>query len=143
MNKIQKETIRYLRGEGLGYKAIATRMGVTDNAVKSYCKRNGLNGVATKNADVICRQCGKLMEKPPGTERKKFCSAVCRSKWWSHHPYLYKMKEEGEKACEQCGKNFNSFYSKNRKYCCHPCYIIARFGKWKHDPIEKVEGGRL
>ena len=142
MNTMQKETIRYLRGEGLGYKAIATRMGVTENTVKGFCQRNGLIGVATKNSVTLCRQCRKPLEKLPRSGHKKFCSSNCRSKWWSGHTYLYKYRHENNQECVQCGNVFNSFYSKNRKYCCQKCYIIARFGKWKNESIEQMKGGR-
>lgn len=40
MTDAQKENIRYLRGEGLGYRAIASRLGISENTVKSFCRRN-------------------------------------------------------------------------------------------------------
>lgn len=48
MTDAQKENIRYLRGEGLGYRAIAARLGISENTVKSFCRRNDLTGVASK-----------------------------------------------------------------------------------------------
>ena len=30
--------------------------------------------------------------------------------------------------CEKCGKKFISYGNKDRKYCCHECYIEDRFG---------------
>lgn len=48
MTDAQKEQVRYLRCEGLGYGAIATRLGISENTVKSFCRRNNLTGVASK-----------------------------------------------------------------------------------------------
>ena len=127
MTAIEKEKIRYLRGEGLGYKVIASRLELTVDAVKSFCKRNGLNGVAAESADNTCRQCGAALDKS-GARQKKFCSDQCRSAWWSSHAYLYNHKDENERTCIHCGDAFNSFQSKERKYCGRPCYIAARFG---------------
>jgi len=127
MNTIEKEKIKYLRVEGLGYKAIAARLGVTENAVKGFCKRCGLDGVAAESAATVCRQCGAALIKS-GARQKKFCSDTCRSMWWSRHTYLYKHKEENKRACIHCGRIFNSFQGKNRKYCGRDCYVAARFG---------------
>lgn len=134
MTAIEKEKIRYLRSEGLGYKAIASRLGVSVSAVKGFCQRNSLNGAVIENMKNICRQCGKPLE----VGRKKFCSDRCRSTWWSNHTYLYQYKEEDKRACAHCGCVFYSFKSKRRKYCCHPCYIAARSDRSPAEEEEKL-----
>lgn len=128
MTTIEKEKIKYLRGEGLGYKAIASRLELSENTVKGFCKRNKLGGVAAENKTNSCRQCGAVLEHTPGRRLKKFCSDRCRSAWWSTRAYLYKHKEENSRACAFCGRVFHSFQSKERKYCGRPCYMTARFG---------------
>ena len=55
MTDAQKENIRYLRGEGLGYRAIAARLGISENTVKSFCRRNNLTP--------------RMVEGPPGADR--------------------------------------------------------------------------
>ena len=127
LTNIQKETVRYLRGEGLGYKAIASRLDLSADAVKGFCKRNGLNGLAVENSDTVCRHCSKPLDKT-GSRQRKFCSDPCRSAWWSSHTYLYKHKKENSSVCVFCGRVFNSFQSKGRKYCGRSCYVAARFG---------------
>jgi hypothetical protein len=130
MTDIEKEKIRYLRGEGLGYKVIASRLELSVAAVKGFCQRNKLDGVAAENADNICRQCGQALgEKMPGAEGKKFCSAACRNAWWNRHAYLREPNEKDRHVCIHCGRVFYSDKSKARKYCGHPCYIKARFGE--------------
>ena len=49
MTDAQKEQVRYLRCEGLGYGAIATRLGISENTVKSFCRRNNLTGWLPKS----------------------------------------------------------------------------------------------
>lgn len=128
MNTIEKEKIRYLRGEGLGYKAIASRLELSVDSVKGYCRRSGLGGEAVQNADNVCRQCGEPFTKKPGAEQKKFCSAVCRNTWWNHHAFLREPKEKDKRVCIFCGCAFYIGRNKDRKYCTHACYIKARFG---------------
>jgi len=133
MTAIEKEKIRYLRGEGLGYKVIASRLELTVDAVKSFCKRNGLNGVAAESADNTCRQCGVTLERKPGSGQKKFCSGKCRNTWWNRHAFLRDPKSEDQRVCGCCGRVFYS-QIKGRIYCGHPCYIKARYGEVKcHD----------
>jgi len=125
MTAIEKEKIRYWRGEGLGYKAIASRLELSENAVKGFCKRNGLDGIAAENGDNVCRQCGAPLERKPGSGQKKFCSAQCRNTWWNRHAFLREPKAENQRVCAFCGRVFNNPI-KGRKYCGHPCYIKAR-----------------
>ncbi len=39
MTPEQKESIMMLRADGLGYKAIAIRLSISVNSVKSFCQR--------------------------------------------------------------------------------------------------------
>jgi len=126
MNIIEKEKIRYWRGEGLGYKAVAAKVGVTESAVKGFCKRSGMGGGYEQDA---CRQCGKPLERIPRGGQKKFCGDVCRNAWWNAHPYLREANESNRRVCVQCGGAFYFRPSVARKYCGRPCYIAARFGK--------------
>jgi len=123
VNLIEKEKIRYWRGEGLGYKAVAAKTGLTENAVKGYCKRQGLIGEAAP--DTVCRQCGQPLE---GTERKRFCGSACHNQWWNARPYLRDSQPKNRRACAHCGTEFFSDPGRNRKYCGHPCYVAHRFG---------------
>lgn len=67
-----KEKIRYLRLEGLGYKGIASTLGLSRDSVKGFCKRNGLDGdscvVALNieekiNKNVLCCCCEKPIKQ--------------------------------------------------------------------------------
>ena len=47
MTTAQKQRIEYLRGKGDSYAAIAADLGISENTIKSYCRRNNI-GVAIK-----------------------------------------------------------------------------------------------
>ena len=130
MTNSQKERIVSMRGEGAGYKAIAAKLSLSVDTVKSFCRRHGLDGAAVRITDDACRQCGKPLERK--TDQKKFCSDKCRSAWWSSHTNLYQQKEENKRVCAHCGRVFYSFQSKRRKFCGHPCFISSYFGGGEH-----------
>ena len=83
MTNQQKEQIRTMRLQGIGYIKIGKSLGISDNTVRSFCRRNGL-GDKSKNA-VACKQCGKLIKIIPKQKPKKFCSDSCRNTWWNEH----------------------------------------------------------
>lgn len=83
MTGIQKQRIEYLRGKGESYAAIAASLGISENTVKSYCRRNNLGaGYITEQQEVdACDNYGKPLEHTPGAKRKRFCSDKCRMLW--------------------------------------------------------------
>ena len=121
MTEEQKSEIALLRNRGVGYGKIAIELGVSENTIKSYCRRNR-NVIKMRQGEHICPMCGKLVTQNPGRREKKFCSDACRRKWWNSHTGL--MKENA--VCAHCGKPFHG--RAGRKYCCHACYIADRFG---------------
>ncbi|MEY8390446.1 RNA polymerase subunit sigma-70 [Lachnospiraceae bacterium] len=129
MTDAQKENIRYLRGEGLGYRAIAARLGISENTVKSFCRRSGLTGIAKPEPAHVCRQCGQPLVESPKRKGRKFCSEACRRAWWKEHAELIDRKAFYSLFCAECGKEFLSYGNQKRKYCSHACYIKARFKK--------------
>ena len=135
MTKNEKEQVDRLRREGLGYKKIAQIIGVSDNSVKTYCRRKGKDEVfqeivapmpGTVHRECLC--CGKEVLQTAGRKEKKFCSDRCRMKWWNSHLDLVKRKAMYEFTCPCCGKQFTAYGNANRKYCSHACYIEDRFG---------------
>lgn len=58
------------------------------------------------------------------------------------HPEALKKNEKAmyRLVCVHCGQEFVSYGNRNRKYCCHDCYIKDRF--WKEEEYEnsKVVG---
>lgn len=136
MTEGQKTQIANLRGEGYGYVRIAQALGISENTVKSFCRRKKLTGKAasqtmsamTKDGNYFCLCCGKEVAQTPGRKEKKFCSDRCRNKWWNSHLDRVKRKANYEFICPQCRKPFTAYGNAKRKYCSHECYIAHRFG---------------
>lgn len=127
MTDLQKEQIRTLRLQGFGYMKIGETLGISDNTVRSFCRRNGL-GDAAKNT-VPCQQCGKLMKIVPKRKSRRFCSDACRTAWWNAHPDCVDRKAIYHFTCAACGEDFTAYGNSHRKYCSRACYIAGRFGK--------------
>ena len=136
MTNEQKKRISSLRKEGYSYSQIARELGINENTVKTFCRRNGLTGDAGKMPEPVfqgiteqpCRQCGKPVIQYPGRKEKKFCCDTCRNKWWNSHLGQVKRKAMYEYTCPSCGSTFYAYGNRNRKYCSHECYVEARFG---------------
>lgn len=128
MTDIQKQQITALRLQGTGYVKIGKELGISNNTVRSFCRRNGLAGNTKKNS-VLCKQCGKVISIIPKRKPKQFCSDTCRSSWWNSHPECVNRKAIYTFICTCCGKSFTAYGNKGRKYCSHGCYIADRFGK--------------
>lgn len=122
----QKEKIKQMRGEGFSYSKIAVMLGISENTVKSYCRRNNLGGAGTGIAnqadDILCGQCGALLIHTPSAKKKRFCSDICRMAWWNAHPEAVNRKAMYAFTCAHCGTAFESYGNKNRKYCSRACY---------------------
>lgn len=130
MTKNEKEKVCYFRTmEGLGYKTIAAKVGVSADAVKGYCRRNGMTGVAKKQPVSACRYCGKELPEQKTGRKRKFCSDRCRNQWWKEHPQLVTRTAYYHSVCHCCGKEFAAYAHRGQKYCSHACYITARFRK--------------
>lgn len=133
MTNAQRDAIMGYRGDGYGYKKISQLTGVCESTVKTFCRRNGLTSTAAKETphgitEKPCLCCRKAVVQYPGRKEKKFCSDVCRNKWWNSHLNLVKRKAMYDFVCPTCGKTFSAYGNQNRKYCSHKCYIEGRFG---------------
>ena len=85
MTNEQKMMIISLRNEGLGYRRVAGRLGISENTVKSFCRRyKGDEPEAPVPG--TCKCCGAPVTQTPGRKEKKFCSDECRVKWWNANP---------------------------------------------------------
>ena len=117
-----------LRKEGKGYKRIAQLLGLSENTVKSFCRRRHLLKENPEDKKDVCPCCGKVLVQLPGRKPKKFCSDKCRMKWWNSHLDQVNRKANYSFVCPVCKKQFSVYGNANRKYCSHACYIKARFG---------------
>ena len=135
MTSEEKTRLTALRNEGFGYKRIAQELGISENSVKTFCRRNRLASAAKKEelaadcrSEQRCLFCGGTVVQSPGRKEKKFCSRDCRNKWWNAHIGDEKRTAMDTFVCPCCGTQFYAYNRSGRKYCSHECYIRARFG---------------
>ncbi len=135
MNDIQKTQITSMRAKGAGYKSIAKELGISENTIKSYCRRNNLTSTdeikVIKDNEVFCKNCGAVVPQNDKRKVKQFCSDKCRMAWWNSHRDMVKHKKVTVKACSYCHKKFEVYGNSNKKYCSHDCYVADRFGGGK------------
>jgi len=136
MTDDEKNRIAKLRQVGMGYKKIASILGINESTVKSHCRRHNLEGRVERPPETLlpgvvykaCKNCGELFLQYPDHREKIFCCDTCRIKWWNSHLSQVKRKAMYEYNCPTCGKKFFAYGNRHRKYCSHQCYITARFG---------------
>lgn len=132
MNDIQKTQIASMRAKGTGYKSIAKELGISENTVKSYCRRNNLTRTneikVISDSEVHCKNCGAVVPQNDKRKEKQFCSDKCRMAWWNSHRDKVKHKKVTVKKCPHCHKEFEVYGNSNKKYCSHDCYVADRFG---------------
>ena len=124
MTTEQVTKLEEMRIRGDGIACMATELGLSANTVKSYLRRHPLLRDETER----CQCCGKPLVMTPHRRRKKFCSDVCRMKWWNSHPEAVRRQAVYSYMCLACGATFNAYGNGHRKYCSHACYIAHRYG---------------
>lgn len=134
MNDTQRQQVRRLRAEGYSYGKVAQALGLSENTIKTFCRRNGLGGVLETPSAVTmdrhhCLCCGVPVPQMSGRKEKKFCSDKCRMQWWNSNLDKVSRKAIYKFVCPACKKSFTVYGDKNRKYCCHECYVADRFGR--------------
>lgn len=127
MDRKTQSRIGKLRASGLGYKRIAAELGVSRNSVASYCLRHGLGDAG--EGKKRCAQCRKPIEVDPRHPHRRFCSDLCRARWWNanrgeRHPEMLLRR-----VCPVCGREFSSYGKRERTYCSRGCYDAARKAK--------------
>ncbi len=135
MTNIQKEKIQKMRQEGQSYSQISSTLGISQNTIKSYCRRNNLGATKStkpkteKKIFTSCKHCGKTLTQGTKGQPKKFCCEECRRDWWKVNDNELVKKAYYTLSCAECGIKFESYGNKNRKFCGHACYIKNRFKK--------------
>ena len=133
MTDNQKTQIAKLRAAGQGYGSIARTLGLSQNTVKSFCRRNNIHEstgeppISFTGETVRCENCGREIRQIAKRKKKRFCCDRCRTEWWNKHLDQVKRKAIYNFVCPHCGKAFQTYGDKRRKYCSHECYIAERF----------------
>ena len=137
MTQKEREEVLRLRLEGKSYTQIADIVRLSRNTVKSICQRMGIQPSETAGEKLDsghCKQCGTVLVQNATGKRKLFCSELCRRDWWKQNQDKRILKSAVKAKCASCGRVFEDYEKNHRKYCCHACFIRARFGDKKlHD----------
>jgi len=120
---LEKHKIMDLKSQGYGYKAIATRLELSCDAVKSFIRRHKDDPQYSTYLMGRCKECGKELLNPHNRPYKKFCCDACRNKWWSKHPECIDLAYH-KKVCANCGCEFETS-RKEQIYCNRKCYMAA------------------
>ncbi len=131
MTTDQKDKIAEMRRQGCTYANIAHKLSISENTIKTYCRRARIAKDAVEAAPV-CKQCGRPIKINGKYKARQFCSDKCRAAWW-YANRGGKPRTEYHLVCANCGQPFVSVGNKVRKYCSHQCYITARFGGDRHE----------
>jgi len=127
MKENQKNLIRKLREIGTSYGQIAHRLGISENTVKSLCRREHIfNLQQPKHQHCLC------CNIPLKGAQRHYCSDSCRYKWNYQHRIL-DAENAKRLVCKNCGEIFYSYPSSHKIYCSRECYIEARFGERRHE----------
>jgi endogenous inhibitor of DNA gyrase (YacG/DUF329 family) len=131
MTRKQITQVDEMRLYGKSISTIANVLGVSENTIKSYCRRKKtiVNPITPTNIapDIkSCPQCGCFIKHTPGVKRKRFCSDKCRMTWWNAHPDFVNRKAFYHYKCEHCSKSFKIYGNAHRKYCSRACADEAR-----------------
>lgn len=116
------------RHGGESYARIAGALSISENTIKSFCRRNNI-GVAIQpqpTATDVCPTCGCPLNHTQGAKHKRFCSDKCRMAWWKAHPEAVNRKAVYHFVCPTCGTEFEAYGNAHRKYCSRACFGAAR-----------------
>lgn len=126
MTASDKKMIRDMRQSGKSYGQIALALNVSENTVKSFCRRESISTIVETFSR--CSNCNKPIAAGTHGEPRCFCSDTCRYAWNFAHRVLAEHNAIS-KHCAGCGKAFFSYASSGRKYCSHVCYMNFRYEK--------------
>ena len=97
-DRATKNSHRAMRTSGGSYAKIAAALSISENTVKSYCRRNNnisAHGNTASNIEdtsqtddehVFCKQCGNVLTQEPKKKPRRFCSKSCCAAWWARNP---------------------------------------------------------
>ena len=122
MTLAQKEAILSMRQSKMTYAAIAQKLGLSLNTVKSICYRNAPTEEAPTDDRPKCKQCGQPIEEISKTRPRLFCCDACKVTWWNKHRGERKNANMLPHTCPTCGKVFMDYVGANRKFCSQACY---------------------
>ena len=87
----------------------------------------------------FCKNCGKEIIQVAKQKPKRFCCDKCRILWWNCHLDQVKRKAYYQRQCPYCGKVFQAYGDKSRKFCSLECYKKFVLQQAKYHAFHKAE----
>ncbi len=124
-NDQEKELIR-LHEAGRSSQEIAVITGIKAATVRSFFSRKKKRKCTDENSNqsLLCECCHKVMPEQQYKRNRRFCSDLCRSRWWNSHRDKLKNAQAHYLQCGTCGVSFFSYTP--AKYCSRACSFISR-----------------
>ena len=112
--------------------------GMSNRKIRYQCKKQGYDKAPVDESLLTkiqnreaCAYCGKPITQndSPGRKRR-FCSDECRRAFWHLHRAEEKQSPKAiyTRVCAYCGKTFEVYGDKDRKYCSRAHYLEAHSG---------------
>lgn len=121
MKQQEIKAVNQMRLQGKSPTEIACVLGISVNTIRTHIRRHPVI-----QGGKHCKNCGKPVLQPPGRKEKLFCSDKCRMAWWNGHREQVRKNAYYTIVCMNCGKEFESYGKKSRKYRCRDCYLRSR-----------------
>ena len=121
MSLNRKDLIFAYREEGMTYREIAEKTGVSEQFCRTVCSRANRKQKADTPPTGMCRYCGQQLFHTNGAKKKQFCSEHCRNAFYNR----VKMRKSYIRTCEYCGKDFVSFGYPKKRFCSRECRTEA------------------
>lgn len=115
----EKIKVQKMRFSGESYSKISQTLKLSENTIKSFCRRNNLQSYEEVEISENCKNCGKAIANIEKHKPKKFCSDNCRFNWWKNNKDQIKKKALYVIKCSNCGLIFESYGNSKRKFCSH------------------------
>ena len=132
-----KNQIILLRRHGMKPRQIAQYTGAPVSSAWSICQAEELKSVPADEEllekiekHMACAYCGEGIVQQSTGRPRRFCSDQCRRAYWKAHREELRQDPKSiyTKMCPYCGKTFEVYGDRKRKYCCHEHYILDHFG---------------
>lgn len=133
---LQKEQAKILRARGMSLGKTASWTGLTKNVVSKLCKDihpadEAIDLEEKMRGGIACMYCGADLPRQEGVGRKAhYCGNDCRREYWRIHRAEVQKRPKSiyTHTCAYCGKTFEVYGTRERKYCNRHCFMLHRNG---------------
>ena len=126
----QRMIVSALRAQGMGYGAIARKVGISENTVKSFCRRNAQKEDKPVTGAGEHRCCAVGRRSPSKLAGKKRSSALTSAETSGGMPISIKLTagRSGRSSVQTAAGPFRFTGAPRESTASHACYIQHRFG---------------